>query len=108
MRSKNKDQSRYILLRGIINASAAADQTGCFDDGTPWRCVHVSLGQYDIFFDSRLMPLNGFIGEIEQARQYFWLTATSPGFAHVRCMLHDGTQTDAAFDFNLNCVDTRV
>lgn len=108
MRSTDKDSSRYITLKAIINVLAGADQTGCFSDGTPWRSIRVSAGQYDIHFDPRLMPLNGFVGEIEQTRQYIWITALSPGFAHVRVMLHDASQTDASFDLNLNCVDTRV
>lgn len=108
MRSRSKDSSRMVTLSSIIPISGTTDQTGCFSDGTPWKSMRASQGHYDIMFDSRLIPIHGVIGQTEQVRQFLWLTTIQPGFIHVRVMLHDATQTDANFDLNLTCIDTRV
>jgi hypothetical protein len=108
MRSAAKDTTRYVTLPAIIHVAGGADQTGHFADGTPWRSIRASVGQYDIFFDPRLQPFSAFVGAIDQARNFHYITVLLPGWVHVRVMFQDTTQNDANFDLNINCIDTRV
>jgi hypothetical protein len=108
MRSASKDRTRIVTLTSIIHVPGTVDGTGHFSDGTPWRSVRSAVGQYDIYFDSRLQPFSGFIGSIDQARNFYFLTVLLPGWVHVRSMFHDTTQNDANFDLNINCIDARV
>jgi hypothetical protein len=109
MRSTQKDLRRTTVLTTLSPIPNASAGDGVFSDGTPWHSVRTAAGggEFNIYFDPRLVPLGGSVGGISPARVYYIFEVVNPGNIRVQCYDVD-SGVDATFDVTMTCLDTRT
>lgn len=87
MRTLAKDIRRMVQITTLNPVPNAASGNGIFSDGTSWHSVRSATGQYDVYFDNRLIPISGFAGFIQAARIDYFFELFAPGQVRVQTLL---------------------
>lgn len=111
MRSHQNDIAprRVSELTTLNPVAEGTSGNGVFSDGTPWTMVRTAIGEYTMYFDSRLFVVSGSVGPLATGRHYYKFEAPSAGQVRVQVLDNTGAAENSAnFDVNIFVIDTRT
>jgi hypothetical protein len=111
MRTLQKDLRRVTVLTTMNPVPNATSGNGIWSDGTSWHMQKTAVGEFTMFFDSRIFVISGSVGPLATGRQFYKFEAQAVGAGSVRIQVLDstGAAVDVAnFDVTINVLDTRT
>jgi hypothetical protein len=108
MRSPLKDSGRIITVQTVNDiAGGNSSGSGVFSDGTPWIMIKNGVGSWQLYFDTRLVPLSGVVS-FHNYNCIGNIDTFAPGFVRAVITNHDGTFLDVVFKVIINWLDNRT